>query len=65
MRKCGRPAGAVEHSAEHVVAGGTVGGVAHVIFACPLHLHRSVDGFRYQRGFDGVIVLKATTETAT
>jgi len=46
MRKSYWPALRVEHGTQVMDAGRAVSGEAHVVIACPHHLHWSVNGFR-------------------
>ena len=58
MGECHRPALAIEHRAQFVIARRPVGRVPHIVFARPQHLDRRVRRLRDQRGLDAVVVLQ-------
>src|SRR5439155_50194 len=60
-----RPSAPVQLCAQLVITCWTIGGIPHIVFTRPQHLHWPADGLRNQSRFHSVIVLQPPPEAAT
>src|SRR5438876_2169584 len=65
MRERQRPSAPVQLCAQLVITCWTIGGIPHIVFTRPQHLHWPADRLRNQSRFHSVIMLQPPPEAAT